>query len=76
MIQIPIALQMYTLRNESEQDFVGTLEKVAKLGFQGVELAGYHGLTSAELKKVIDSLGLRIASSHIPLEDLEDNLVR
>lgn len=29
MKQIPIALQMYTLRNELEKDFTGTLQKVA-----------------------------------------------
>lgn len=34
-----MALQMYTLRNE--RDFTATLHKVAELGYDGVELAGY-----------------------------------
>ena len=71
---IPIAVQMYTLREESEVDFVGTLRKVAELGFNGVEFAGYGGLPVREVKKVLDELGLQAAASHVPLEDLELNL--
>ncbi|WP_309868081.1 sugar phosphate isomerase/epimerase [Bacillus sp. SLBN-46] len=65
---------MYTLREESEVDFVGTLRKVAELGFNGVEFAGYGGLPVLEVKKVLDELGLQAAASHVPLEDLESNL--
>ena len=71
---IPIAVQMYTLREESEVDFVGTLRKVAELGFNGVEFAGYGGLPVREVKKVLDELGLQAAASHVPLDDLETNL--
>lgn len=70
MKQIPIALQMYTLRNESANDFKGTLKKVAQLGYEGVELAGYGDLTVRELRQVLDDLGLKAASSHIPLAEL------
>ncbi|MDR7238205.1 sugar phosphate isomerase/epimerase family protein [Neobacillus drentensis] len=74
MRNIPVAVQMYTLREESEKDFVGTLKKVAELGFDGVEFAGYGGLTAKEVKSVLDELGLRAAASHVPLEHLETNL--
>jgi sugar phosphate isomerase/epimerase len=74
MINIPIGLQMFTLRNECSNDFVGTLEKVAELGYQGVEFAGYYDLPANELKKVIDHLGLKATSSHIPISSLEENL--
>ena len=40
MPQIPIALQLYTLRNETARDFAGTLREVAKIGYAGVEFAG------------------------------------
>ncbi|WBL15822.1 MULTISPECIES: sugar phosphate isomerase/epimerase family protein [Sutcliffiella] len=65
---------MYTLRNELEADFVGTLKKVAQLGFDGVELAGYGGMSVTELKSLLDELGLQAPSSHVPLEQLEKNL--
>lgn len=74
MNQIPIALQMYTLRNEAEKDFIGTLNKVAELGFDGVEFAGYGGMEAAELRKVLDQEGLQAASSHIPIAELENDL--
>ncbi|WP_045517029.1 sugar phosphate isomerase/epimerase family protein [Neobacillus niacini] len=74
MTSIPIAVQMFTLREESVQDFAGTLKKVAELGFDGVEFAGYGGLTAKEVKVLLDEFGLRAAASHVPLEDLEKNL--
>ncbi len=74
MKKIPVSLQMYTLRNEAEKDFRGTLQKVAELGYEGVELAGYGGFSSKELKKVLDDLGLQAVSSHIPLTDLRTRL--
>lgn len=74
MRNIPVAVQMYTLREESEKDFAGTLKKVAALGFDGVEFAGYGGLTAMEVKTLLDDLGLQAAASHVPLEQLETNL--
>lgn len=74
MKNIPIAVQMYTLREESAQDFTGTLKKVAKLGYDGVEFAGYGGLTAKEVRALLDGFGLRAASSHVPLEEMENNL--
>ncbi|MGR3765690.1 sugar phosphate isomerase/epimerase family protein [Rossellomorea sp. NS-SX7] len=70
MNQIPIALQMYTLRYEADRDFTGTLEKVAQLGYDGVELAGYGDLTVEEVRRVLDDLGLKAASSHVALSEL------
>ncbi|WP_312470428.1 sugar phosphate isomerase/epimerase [Neobacillus sp.] len=76
MKKIPVAVQMYTLREESEKDFAGTLKKVAELGYAGVEFAGYGGLTPIELKTLLDDLGLKAVSSHVPLEEIESNLAQ
>ncbi|PLS03216.1 sugar phosphate isomerase/epimerase family protein [Neobacillus cucumis] len=74
MRNIPVAVQMFTLREESAKDFAGTLKKVAELGFDGVELAGFHGLTAREVKDLLDQLGLKTAACHVPLEQLKNNL--
>ncbi|ARI76106.1 sugar phosphate isomerase/epimerase family protein [Halobacillus mangrovi] len=74
MTSIPVAVQMYTLRNETAEDFAGTLEKVAELGFNGVEFAGFGGLSAEEVKDLLDKLNLKAASSHVPLDDLKTNL--
>ena len=69
-----VALQMYTLREEAKSDFEGTLRQVAKLGYHGVELAGYGGMAAAALRALLDRLGLVAAGSHVRLERLEGAL--
>ncbi|WP_280771126.1 sugar phosphate isomerase/epimerase family protein [Salipaludibacillus daqingensis] len=70
-----VAVQLFTLREEMAKDPKGTLRAVAELGFDGVEFAGYGGLTVQEVKETIDELGLKAASSHVPLEVLRENLL-
>ncbi|MDC3417028.1 sugar phosphate isomerase/epimerase family protein [Aquibacillus salsiterrae] len=76
MKKIPVAVQMFTLREESQQNFKETLKKVAELGFDGVEFAGYGGLTASEVKALLEEYGLQAASSHIPLDQIRDNLAQ
>lgn len=72
MAKIPVGLQMYTLRDETAQDFTGTLKKVADIGYQVVEFAGYGNLPAKELKSVMDGLGISSPSSHVAMTILED----
>lgn len=65
----PIALQLYTLRDLCREDFVPTLDKVAKIGYQAVEFAGFHGMTPGELRTVLDDLKLDVCSAHLPMPD-------
>lgn len=65
-----IGLQLYTLREELKNDFIGTLHEVAKLGYKGVEFAGYGGLSAAELKRALTALGLEAAGSHVSYDRL------
>lgn len=74
MTQIPVGLQLYTLRTETATDFLGTLRRVAALGYQGVEFAGYGGLPAADVRAVVDELGLVPFSGHVGIELLEDDL--
>ncbi len=74
MSAIALGLQLYTLRNETAGDFVGTLGKVKEIGYQGVEFAGYGNLSAKELHHVLRDLDLTAVSSHIPLQELEHHL--
>jgi sugar phosphate isomerase/epimerase len=65
----PISVQLYTLREMAVKDFVATLKAVADIGFPYVEFAGLHGRTAKEIRKVIDDLGLKASSAHVPLFD-------
>jgi sugar phosphate isomerase/epimerase len=42
MKKIPIAVQLYSVRDACARDLPGTLKQVARMGYQGVEFAGYH----------------------------------
>lgn len=68
---MPIAVQMYTLREETEKDFVGTLRRVAEIGYRGVEFAGFGGLSAREVKKLLAELNLTPAGAHIGLDAIE-----
>lgn len=70
----PIALQLYSLRELAQEDFVRTLELTAELGYEGVEFAGYGGLSTSEMKGHLDRLNLKAVSSHVSLERLRDHL--
>ncbi len=67
MTRLKIGLQMYTLRSETANDFLGTLRKVAELGYEGVEFAGYGGLDAKTLRAELDALGLQAIGAHVPL---------
>jgi sugar phosphate isomerase/epimerase len=61
-----LALQLYSVRDACAKDCDGTLEAVAKMGFAGVEFAGYHTYSGKprELRKRLDDLGLVAAATH------------
>ncbi|MBC2268482.1 sugar phosphate isomerase/epimerase family protein [Listeria farberi] len=69
-----IALQLWSVKEACEDDFFGTLEKVAKMGYDGVEFAGYYGKSASEIKAKLAGLGLEVAGSHISKEQLEADL--
>jgi sugar phosphate isomerase/epimerase len=69
-----IALQLYTVREEAKADFIGTLRRVAEIGYPAVQLAGYGDLSATQLKRVLDDLNLTVAGAHIGLERLEQAL--
>ena len=73
MRKLPVALQMYTVRDFAEKDFEGTLAAVSEQGYDGIELAGTYGLGFEEIKKAADKHGLPIISAHVPLPELEAN---
>jgi len=73
MASNPVALQLYTVREDTAKDFVGTLRRVAEIGYRAVELAGTGGLSAVDLKAALDDLGLRVAGSHLGLDALTTN---
>jgi sugar phosphate isomerase/epimerase len=69
-MSFPIALQLYSVREDLEKDFEGTLRKVKALGYEGVEFAGLYGYKPADMKKLLIEIGLIPVSAHVPFTDL------
>ncbi len=62
----PISVQLYSLREEAKKDFAGVLKRLARIGYKGVEPAGFHNMSPAEFRKLVEDLGMTISSSHGP----------
>ena len=61
----PIGLQLYTVRDAMKKDFAGTLARVAQIGYQEVEFAGYFGHSPQEISSLLKRNGLASPSAHI-----------
>jgi len=60
----PIAVQLYSLREEAAKDFPGVLARLGEIGYVGVEPAGLHNLTAEQFTKCVDDAGLVVCSAH------------
>ena len=62
----PISVQLYSLREECAEDFDAVLERLAAIGYRGVEPFNLYGKTPRAFKAQAEDLGLAISSSHHP----------
>lgn len=77
MERMPVALQLWSVREDCARDLAGTLEAVAEMGYDGVEFAGYHGWSAGRLRDLLGDLGLHVAGSHVGIGTLiEEELER
>ena len=65
-----LGIQLYSVRDEMEADFEGTLKKVKALGYDGVEFAGLFDKKAADIKKMCEDIGLTPISAHVPFADM------
>ena len=73
--KIPIGLELYSVRMALVADPVGTVKKVAAMGYEVVEFyAPYYDWTLDQIrnmKKVLDDLGIRCSSTHNSLASFQ-----
>lgn len=70
-----VGIQLYTLRDAARQDLARTLADIAAVGYKEVELLGSmrnFGMPPAQLRRVLDDLGLRAPSTHVAATALDD----
>jgi sugar phosphate isomerase/epimerase len=59
--KLPVAIQLYSVRQELASDFRGTLQKIREIGYGAVELAFFYGgLAADELAVLLDELQLSV----------------
>ena len=70
----PVAYQIYSAREEAAQDLNAVLATLKELGYDGVEFAGFYGLTAEAVKEMLDQNGLVALSSHVPFAQIEADM--
>ena len=70
MKNIPIALQLYSIRHNCEKDLPGTLQAVSDMGYEGVDFAGYYGYSAKAIRQMMDDMGLAAAGCHTSISTL------
>ncbi len=82
---MPVGFQVWTIREALIKDFAGTLNKMAGLGFQSIEMCsppGYESsgfgplmkLKAKEMKQIINDAGLICPSSHYGMGEFREHL--
>ena len=75
-----LGLQLYSVREQLQKDFVGTLKQVKEMGYEAGELAGIYGLSAKEVKDAFAEAGLIPISAHVSYQDFVaegfENLVK
>ena len=70
-----ISVQLWSVKDALKNDFKGTLQQIADMGFDGVEFAGDFGPYKDDakgLKIFLDSLGLQVSAAHISFTAFDD----
>jgi sugar phosphate isomerase/epimerase len=73
-LNVPLGLQLYSVRDQLPKDFDGTLKQLGALGFHEVESAGYFNHSAADAKAAIAAAGLNLVSAHYPMPMLRTKL--
>jgi len=73
-LRMPIGLQLYSVREQLPGDFAGTLGQLRSAGYSVVEAAGYFDRSATDFRHAMDQAGLRCASAHHSLSELQSHL--
>lgn len=76
MNTLPVALQVYSIREDAEKDFVKAMQEVKKMGYDGVELAGLYGYTPEEIRDILKEVGLTPISAHVPYQAFDSDILK
>jgi len=67
MARPQVGIQLYSVRDRCERDFLGTIREMADIGYRYVEFAGFYGASVREVRETLDGAGIGAVSAHIGL---------
>src|SRR6202167_3113689 len=73
-LNLPVGLQLYSVRTLLPTDYAGTLKQIGSLGYKKVEAAGFFNLPVEQVKAAMQAAGLRCVSAHYSLALLKQHL--
>ena len=74
MTKLPIAIQLYSVRDDMAADFEGTLKKIKALGYDGVEFAGLFGRKPEYIRELLKEIGLEPVSAHVSYNEMMSDI--
>lgn len=71
-----IAAQLYTVREftQTPENFLETLKRVKKIGYESVQLSAIGKMSAEYIKDCIDETGLHVCATHTPYDRLLGDL--
>lgn len=67
-----LGIQLFSVWQYAEKDYLGTVEKLADLGYEGIQLfANFYNTSAVELKRLMDRKGVVPAGSHVSINQLQ-----
>lgn len=69
-LELPLGLQLYSVRDLLPKDYDGTLQKLGALGYREAEAAGFFDHSASEVKQAMFRAGLNCVGAHYSLEKL------
>ncbi|MGC8782176.1 MAG: sugar phosphate isomerase/epimerase family protein [Anaerolineae bacterium] len=71
-----LAAQLYTVREftQTAADLAATLKKVKAIGYTAVQISAIGPIPDAEVKQMVDDLGLKIVITHTPYPRLWNDI--
>jgi len=83
--KLSFGFQVWTIRKKLIEDFPGTLQEMAAMGFSEVEMCsplGYsfvgfkplNEMSGTEMRKIVEDAGLKCTSSHFTINELRNSL--
>ena len=69
-MSFPVALQVYSVRDDANANLYATLKEIKKMGYDGVEFAGLYGHKAEEVRDMCADIGLTPISAHVAYQDM------